>query len=108
VNTAPAEVLAALFPAVNQTTLEQFLESRVDTPAHGPTDLRERLEFDPRSAVDALTLIDVRSEFFAVQALATVSSVSQGLTVIVQRRAAAVIPISWQPALFPSMNEGAT
>ena len=108
VNTAPAEVLAALFPAVNQATLGQFLESRVDTPAHGPTDLRERLEFDPRSAVDALTLIDVRSEFFAVQALATVSSVSQGLTVIVQRRAAAAIPISWQPALFLSMNEGAT
>jgi general secretion pathway protein K len=108
VNTAPAEVLAALFPAVNQTTLEQFLKSRVDTPAHGPTDLRERLEFDPRSAADALTLIDVRSEFFAVQTLATVSSVSQGLTVIVQRRAAAVIPISWQPALFLSMNEGAT
>jgi len=108
VNTAPAEVLAALFPAVNQTALEQFLKSRTDAPVRGPTDLRERLQFDPRSAVDALTLIDVRSEFFAVRAVATVASISQGLTVIVQRRAAAVTPISWQPALFSSMNEGAT
>ncbi|MBI3801648.1 MAG: type II secretion system minor pseudopilin GspK [Deltaproteobacteria bacterium] len=108
VNTAPLAVLAALFPSVDQAVLEQFLKSRGEAPVHGPTDLRERLGFDPRSAIEGLTLIDVRSEFFAIQAFATVASVSQGLTVIVQRRAAAVIPISWQPAPLLSMNEGAT
>src|SRR5262245_48550593 len=108
VNTAPLAVLVALFPSVDQVILERFLNSRGETPVHGPTDLRERLEFDPRSAIDALTLIDVRSEFFAIQAFATVASVSQGLTVIVQRRVAAVTPISWQPAPLLSRNEGTT
>jgi general secretion pathway protein K len=108
VNTAPLEVLAALFPAVEQAALEQFLRSRVETPAHGPTDLRERLRFTPRSPVDALTLTDVRSEFFAVHALATVAPISQGLTVIVQRRAAAVTPIYWHPAPLLSVSEGTT
>jgi general secretion pathway protein K len=106
VNTASLEVLTALFPAVDQAALEKFLESRVETPVRGPSDLRERLGFNPRSPVDALTLIDVRSEFFAVRALATVAPVSQGLTVIVQRRAAAVTPIYWHPALPLSLNRG--
>ena len=108
VNTAPLEVLAALFPAVKQAALEQFLKSRVETPARGPSDLRERLGFNPRSPVDALILTDVRSEFFAVHALATVAPISQGLHVIVQRRAAAVTPISWHPAPLLSVNEGTT
>ena len=108
VNTAPIEVLAALFPSVDQETLEQFLRSRVDTPARGPADLRERLGFDPRSPVETLSLTDVRSEFFAIHALATVAPISQGLTVVVQRRAAAVTPISWKPATFLSANEGTT
>jgi general secretion pathway protein K len=108
VNTAPLEVLAALFPTVDRGTLEQFCESRVDAPAHGPTEVRERLGFNPRAAIDALTLIEVRSEFFAIHALATVAPVSQGLSVIVQRRAAAVTPIYWQPAPLLSMNESTT
>jgi len=107
VNTAPLAVLAALFPSVDQAALEEFLKSRVETPAHGPSDLRERLGFNPRSPVDALTLTDVRSEFFAIHALATVASISQGLTVIVQRRAGAVTPTSWHPAPLLSVNRGA-
>jgi hypothetical protein len=70
--------------------------------------VRERLGFNPRAAIDALTLIEVRSEFFAIHALATVAPVSQGLSVIVQRRAAAVTPIYWQPAPLLSMNESTT
>jgi general secretion pathway protein K len=106
VNTASAEVLAALFPTVEQGMLDQFLKSRPDTPASGPSDLRERLGFHPRSPVDTLNLADVRSEFFAIHALATVTPISQGLTVMVQRRGAAVTPLSWQPTLLFSAHEG--
>jgi len=108
VNTAPLAVLAALFPAVDQTALEEFLKSRVETPARGPSDLRERLGFNPHAPVEALTLVDVRSEFFAIHALATVASISQGLTVIVQRRAAAVTPLYWHPAPPLSITQGTT
>ncbi len=108
VNTAPLEVLTALFPSVDQAALEQFLKSRVETPVHGPNDLRERLGFNPRAPVDALNLADVRSEFFAIHALATVAPISQGLTVIVQRRAAAVTPIYWHPTSLLSVSEGTT
>jgi len=106
VNTAPSEVLAALFPAVDQETLEQFLRTRMETPVRGPSDLRERLGFNPRSPVEALTLTDVRSEFFAIHTLATVAPVSQGVTVRVQRRAAMVIPISWHSTVPLLTNEG--
>jgi general secretion pathway protein K len=99
VNTAPSEVVTALFPSVDQETLEQFLRTRVETPLRGPSDLRERLGLNSRSPVDTLMLTDVRSEFFAIHALATVAPVSQGVTVLVQRRAAAVTPISWHPAV---------
>ncbi len=99
VNTAPGEVLVALFPSLAPETLERFLRSREETPVRGPSDIRERLGLSPRSPADALGLTDVRSEFFAIHALATVVPISQGLTVVVQRRAAAVTPISWHPAL---------
>jgi type II secretory pathway component PulK len=108
VNTAPLEVLTALFPSVDQAALEQFLKSRGETPVHGPNDLRERLGFNPRAPMDALNLADVRSEFFAIHALATVAPISQGLTVIVQRRAAAVTPIYWHPTSLLSVSEGTT
>lgn len=99
VNTAPGEVLVALFPTVDRQTLDGFLVSRVETPVHGVNELRDRLGFDPKVPVDMLRLVSVRSEFFAVTALATVEPVSQGLSVIVQRRAATVTPLTWQTAL---------
>lgn len=105
VNTAPAEVLAALFPTLDHKTLEQFLSARVETPVHGTNELRERLGFDPRIPVPALTLTTVRSEFFSVVAQAAVEPLSQTLKVVVQRRAARVAPISWQPALPVTLGE---
>jgi general secretion pathway protein K len=96
-NTAPAEVLAALFPTLDHDTLEQFLHSRVETPVSGTTGLRERLGFNPHTAPSALSFTTVRSEFFAIQALATVAPLSQALKVVVQRRATAVKLLSWQP-----------
>ncbi len=105
VNTAPGEVLAALFPTVDRKTLEGFLISRVETPVHGVNELRDRLGFDPKASTDVLRLVTVRSEFFAVTALATVEPVSQGLSVLVQRRAATVTPLTWQTAM-PLAAEG--
>jgi len=106
-NTAPLEVLAALFPSVDPRALEQFVRSREETPVRGPAELRERLGIDPRLPVENLNLTDVRSEFFAIQALATVAPISQGLAVIVQRRASAVTPVYWNPALLTAASEGA-
>ncbi|MBI3303656.1 MAG: type II secretion system minor pseudopilin GspK [Deltaproteobacteria bacterium] len=106
-NTAPAEVLAALFPTLDHETLEQFLSSRVNAPIHGSADLRERLGFAPRTQVDGLNFTVARSEFFSVHALATVTPVSQALKVVVQRRAATVTPISWQPVMSVVPSGGA-
>jgi type II secretory pathway component PulK len=97
-NTAPGDVLTALFPTLNPDTLEQFLASRLETPVRGVSELRERLGFPPRVQIDGLNLTSPRSEFFSIVALATVGTISQALRVIVQRRATEVIPLYWQPA----------
>jgi general secretion pathway protein K len=98
-NTAPADVLAALFPTLTPDVLERFLASRLETPVHGISELREHLGFAPRVQVEGLNLTSPRSEFFSIVALATVGTVSQVLKVIVQRRATEVVPLFWQPAI---------
>jgi general secretion pathway protein K len=105
VNTAPVEILTALFPTLDPKLLDQFLVSRGETPVHGANELRERLGLDPRSFSDVLQLITVRSEFFAISAVATVEPVSQALAVVVQRRATTLTPISWHPVL-PQAGRG--
>jgi len=97
VNTAPPEVLSALFPQVDQKLLEQFLTTRGETPVRGANEFGTRLGL-PQN-LNAFQMITVRSEFFAIAALATVEPVSQALTVRVQRRAGSVTPISWQSTL---------
>jgi len=105
VNTAPIEILAALFPAVERKTFDLFLASRGESPIHGVNDLRDRLGLDPRAATEVSRFVSVRSEFFAVTALATVEPVSQILTVIVQRRGTLLAPISWHPATPVAVKE---
>ena len=46
VNTAPPEVLSALFPNVDQKLLEQFLTTRGETPARG----KQRIQYPPCAA----------------------------------------------------------
>jgi general secretion pathway protein K len=99
-NTAPRDVLAALFPSVAPETLEAFVASRVETPSHGRNELRERLGLPFRTQEDGLNLTNPRSDFFAIVALATIGAVHQLLRVTVQRRASDVIPRSWQPLLL--------
>jgi type II secretory pathway component PulK len=98
-NTAPAEVLTALFPTIAPQLLEQFLATRRETPVRGTNELRTRLGLDPRTSARVLQLVSVRSEFFAIAAIATVEPVSQALTVRVRRYAGRVVPISWQTTL---------
>jgi general secretion pathway protein K len=97
VNTAPSEVLSALFPQVDQKLLEKFLTTRGETPVRGKNEFSIRLGLPQNSS--ALPMISVQSEFFTIVALATVEPVSQALTVRVQRRASVVTPISWQTTL---------
>jgi general secretion pathway protein K len=104
-NTAPVEVLAALFPMVDHQTLEMFLASRLEAPVHGVNEFRDRLGFDPKVQLDTLRLITVRSEYFAITTLATIDPVVQGLSVMVQRRSATITPLTWQTAL-PIAKQG--
>jgi general secretion pathway protein K len=97
VNTAPAEVLSALFPQVDQKLLEQFLTTRGETPVRGTNEFGTRLGL-PQNSI-TFQMISVQSDFFTIAALATVEPVSQALTVRVRRRASAVTPISWQTTL---------
>lgn len=99
-NTAPCDVLFALFPSVDRDTIETFLVSRLEKPSHGRNEIRESLGISPRAQEDGLNLTNPRSEFFSIVALATLGSVNQLLRVVVQRRAGEVVPLSWQPLLF--------
>lgn len=99
VNTAPAAVLSALCPDVDPQLLEQFVRTRGETPVGGTTEFKDRLRLDPRTSATILPLLAVRSDFFAIVALATVEPVSQALTVRVKRRASTVTPIAWQTTL---------
>lgn len=107
VNTAPAEVLSALLsalsPQVDPQLLEQFLTTRGETPVRGPNEFGARLSLPTNSPT--FQMISVRSDFFAIVALATVEPVSQALTVRVKRRASTVTPISWQTTL-PVIEKG--
>ena len=95
VNTAPADVLAALFPDLESDLLDTFVATRRKTPVRGSGELIERLDFPPRDLPPSLQLITVRSAFFAIHARAMVEPVQQALTVIVQRQKTQVTPISW-------------
>lgn len=99
VNTAPSDVLGALFPMVDPKLLEQFLATRGETPVRGTNELSSRLGLDPRTSARLLQLVGVRSEFFAIAAMATVEPVSQALTVRVRRHSGRVMPISWQTSV---------
>jgi general secretion pathway protein K len=104
VNTAPADVLSAVFPEVDQQVLAQFLATRGETPVPGATELKTRLGLPPNSKADQM--IGVRSDFFTIVALATVEPVSQALTVRVQRRARTVTPLSWRTTLPVTEQKG--
>lgn len=104
-NTAPREVLAALFPSVDQETLEHFLVARLETPSHGRGELREQLGLPSRTQEEGLNLTNPRSDFFSIVVLATIGSVQQLLRVVVQRRAGEVTPLSWQPLPLASTSE---
>jgi general secretion pathway protein K len=104
VNTAPADVLSALFPEVDQQLLAQFVASRGETPVQGANELKTRLALPPNSKTDQM--ISVRSDFFTIVALATVEPVSQALTVRVQRRARMVTPLSWRTTLPVTERKG--
>ena len=95
VNTAPADVLAALFPELESELLDTFVATRQKIPVRGPGELIERLDFPPRDPPPSLQLTTVRSAFFAIHARAVVEPVQQALTVIVQRQKTRVTPISW-------------
>ncbi|HXG21453.1 MAG TPA: type II secretion system minor pseudopilin GspK [Methylomirabilota bacterium] len=99
-NTAPRDVLAALFPSVEAKRLDAFMAARIDMPSHGRNDLRERLGLPPRTQEEGVNLTNPRSEFFSIAAVATIGTVSQLLRVTVHRRAGEVIPLSWQPLPF--------
>lgn len=98
VNTAPVDVLVALFPTVDPQRLERFAVERIDTPVRGTTELRARFGIEPRAPLDALQMVTVRSDFFSIHAVATVAPVTRALAVTVHRRAATVTPVVWDPA----------
>lgn len=108
VNTAPLDVLAALFPTVDPQRLEQFAVERLDAPIHGTNELRERFGIELRTPLDALQMVTVRSEFFSIRAFATVAPVTRALAVIVHRRAATVTPIAWYATTAAPPRSGTT
>lgn len=104
VNTAPAEVLSALFPELAPDLLDTFLSSRKRQPVRGTGELIERLDFSPQAPPLTLRLTTVRTNFFAIMAQARVEPVQHGVRVVAHRRQTKVTPLSWQPvsALVPT------
>ena len=101
VNTAPRAVLAALFPSVEAQALDAFMVSRIRTPIRGVTELRERFDIPPEEGLD-VRHATVHSNFFSVRALASVAQVNHVLRVVMQRRAAKVVLLSWYESSAPS------
>ena len=97
VNTAPADVLLALFPELAPDPLETFLNSRTREPVRGTGELIERLDFSPQAPPLTLRLTTVRTNFFAIVAQARVEPVQHGVQVVVHRRQTKVTPLLWQP-----------
>jgi general secretion pathway protein K len=110
VNTAPAEVLSAIFSPDEAQVVDILLTTRQEAPFHGANEVRERvgdrLELTASAFSGLSRLIGARSHYFSVQALATVNGVSQALSTLMQRRAGEVVPIYWQPNAFGSMAMG--
>ena len=103
-NTAPREVLAALFPSIAPDALEAFVASRTRTPSHGHNELRERLGLSPQTPEEGLNLTNPRSEFFSIVTLATVGETRQLFRAAVQRRAGETSLLSWQPLTGPASD----
>ena len=101
INTAPREVLQALFPTVETDVIDAFAVSRLEKPVRGVTELRERFQVEPKERLD-IRAVTVRSAFFSVRAVASVARVNHLLRVVVQRQAAAVTPLSWYESPVPS------
>lgn len=106
VNTAPAEVLFALFSPHGAQVVNTLLTARQEAPFHGANEVRDRLGLTASAFAGLSRLIDARSYYFSVQALARVNGVSQTLSVLMRRRTGEVFPIYWQPNAFGSMATG--
>lgn len=97
VNTAPADVLAALFPELAPDMLDRFLDSRKRDPVRGTGELIERLDFSPKAPPPSLRLTTVRTNFFTILARARVEPVQHSVRVVVHRRQTRITPLAWQP-----------
>ena len=106
VNTAPTEVLFALFSPHGTQVVDILLTTRQETPFHGAKEVRERLGLTASAFAGFSQLIDARSHYFSVQASAMVNGVSQTLATLMRRRAGEVFPICWQPNAFGSWVTG--
>ena len=110
VNTAPAEVLSALFGPHGTQAVDILLTTRQEAPYHGANEVRDRvrdrLELTAPAFASLSRLIGARSYYFSIRALATVNGVSQALSALMRRRAGEVLPIYWQPNAFGSMPRG--
>jgi hypothetical protein len=65
------------------------------------TELRKRFDIPPEEGLD-VRHATVRSNFFSVRALASVAQVNHVLRVVMQRRAAKVVLLSWYESPAPS------
>ena len=97
VNTAPAEVLHAVFGPDAGDTVERLLAARAQAPFAGVQDVRGRLGLKGEQSAAGLRRLDARSRYFCVEAVATVGDVRQAISSLVRRRAAEVSLLEWRP-----------
>jgi general secretion pathway protein K len=92
VNSASAELLAALLPGVSASTAKAIVDARDKEPFGSPMDFSRRL---PASAVQSANdLLDVRSDYFVVRGTVRAGRISAGYRARVGREGPAVRSIN--------------
>jgi general secretion pathway protein K len=92
VNTASADLLAALLPGIPEADLRALVARRDQQPFRTAEELTQKM---PASAVQAAgELVDVRSEYFTTRGTVRVGRVDRGYSAVITRKALAVIRVT--------------
>lgn len=97
INTAPAEVIAAILPELSRDEIRALIAARQARAFRAKSDLAERLKKAPAAALDDL---DVRSAFFAARVAVAQDDVQLASESLVRRDPNGTTAIIWRRPVY--------
>ena len=100
VNTAPAEVIAAIAPDVPADAIRAFMDARISRPFKATTDIAERWKKVPAGALG--NDLDVRTGYFSARVLVALDDVQLASEALIERKAnpPGAAAIIWRRPLY--------